>query len=74
MKKYIYLNYSHITHHLAQLDNASASILVSPNSLDNCGLGLRLNLFLDLKQEPIIKTRHKPTSVMCIWLLLSFIA
>lgn len=49
---------SHITHHLAQLDNTSASILVSSNCLDNSCLGLHPNLFLHLKQQIIINTRH----------------
>lgn len=40
-----------ITHHLAQLDNTSASILVSSNSLDNCGPGFFSDLFLHLQRR-----------------------
>lgn len=44
------------SHHLAQLDNASASILVTSNSLGNCGSGSLLYLFLHLAQvQNIIK-------------------
>lgn len=36
------------SHHLTQLDNTSASILVTSNSLGNCCLGPLLYLFLHL--------------------------
>lgn len=38
-------------HHLAQLDDTGASILVSSDSLDNCCLGSHLDLFLSLRQK-----------------------
>lgn len=71
---YIVLNENHnekwnITHHLAQFNNTGASILVSSNSLNDCCLGLLLNLFLHLKQEQIIINPTQGINVMCICLL-----
>lgn len=50
--------------HFAQLDNTSASILVSANSLDNGGLRLRLNLFLNLGRSGLsLPLVHGPAGV-----------